>query len=596
MTVAIKKFGNANGYVYGYDQLNRIKKMDTWNSATAGALPSTWTFSTAYNERITYDPNGNIKTYVRNTNTGAQMDNLGYNYYAGTNRLQQVTDVIAAGTFATDIDNQAIATNYVYDGIGNLVKDSSESLNVVWSPYGKVLTANRLNATTNIQTQYGYDAMQNRVLKTFINVTDTTRSYYIRDAQGNTMAVYTRRRDTVVWTEQHLYGSSRLGIWESNLRLTPSVDTLKRGRILEGQKRYELTNHLGNVLVTVNDRRKGTDTNNDGFFDVYDGVEITATDFYSFGLEMTGRTFQASSYRYGFNGKENDRSSWSSTQLVQDYGNRLYNPVTGKFLSVDPIHDEYPELTPYQFASNSPMLNVDLDGLEAAAYWNTAKEFFGGVGDGLQQLSRDLAVVRPADENDPKTLKESWQQIKNIPQNIKNIPSTLRKVYSEGTLREKVKTTVALVGMVSTLKNGGPKVTGVVQNSFRATKLVSKFKLAQRALVLAALKERPYMISAVTDAKTGITYFGENRGIKSLEDVNDALKGKLPEKSKYDDYTTYNCAECDAYNNALKAGAKWEDLQDLHTQKWDNKSKSYIDVERCDNCKTTFKDKSPTSE
>lgn len=55
MTVAIKKFGNANGYVYGYDQLNRIKKMDTWNSATAGALPAAWLFNTAYNERVTYD-------------------------------------------------------------------------------------------------------------------------------------------------------------------------------------------------------------------------------------------------------------------------------------------------------------------------------------------------------------------------------------------------------------------------------------------------------------------------------------------------------------------------------------------------------------
>lgn len=294
------------------------------------------------------------------------MDNLGYTYYAGTNRLQQVTDVIAAGTFATDIDNQAVTTNYVYDGIGNLVKDSSESLNVVWSPYGKVLTANRLNATTNIQTQYGYDAMQNRILKTFINVADTTRSYYIRDAQGNTMAVYTRRRDTVVWTEQHLYGSSRLGIWESNLRLTPSVDVTKSGRIQEGQKRYELTNHLGNVLVTVNDRRKGTDTNGDSFFDVYDGVEITATDFYPFGLEMQGRTFQAASYRYGFNGKENDRSSWSSTQLVQDYGMRLYNPAIGRFLSVDPLADDYPWYTPYQFAGNMPIWAVDVDGLEPA--------------------------------------------------------------------------------------------------------------------------------------------------------------------------------------------------------------------------------------
>ena len=67
MTVAIKKFGNANGYVYGYDQLNRIKKMDTWNTTTAGGLPSTWTLKTAYNERITYDPNGKEVTDLTDT-------------------------------------------------------------------------------------------------------------------------------------------------------------------------------------------------------------------------------------------------------------------------------------------------------------------------------------------------------------------------------------------------------------------------------------------------------------------------------------------------------------------------------------------------
>jgi RHS repeat-associated protein len=469
MTVAIKKFGNANGYVYGYDQLNRIKKMDTWNSATAGALPATWTANAAYRENISYDPNGNIMKYLRHANTGVRMDSLSYKYKNGTNQLVYIKDSVPTANFTTDIDNQANLNNYVYDGIGNLVSDVSEGLGVTWSPYGKVLDATR----TGIKTLYGYDAMQNRVVKTFIQATDTTRSYYIRDAQGNTMAVYTRRRDTVTWTEQHLYGSSRLGIWESNLRLTPSVDATKSGRIQEGQKRYELTNHLGNVLVTVNDRRKGTDSNGDGFFDVYDGVEITATDYYPFGLEMAGRSFQAALYRYGFNGKENDRSSWSSTQLVQDYGMRLYNPAIGKFLSVDPIHDEYPELTPYQFASNSPMLNVDFDGLEATEYWNKTKEVLGGIADGLKQLSHDLAPIRPADENDPKTLKESLEQLKSIPQNIKNIPSTLRKVYTEGTLREKVKATVAIVGTIASLKSGGPKgaMVGVVKNANEVNKL-----------------------------------------------------------------------------------------------------------------------------
>jgi len=48
----------------------------------------------------------------------------------------------------------------------------------------------------------------------------------------------------------------------------------------------------------------------------------------------------------------------------QDYGMRIYDPRLGRFLSTDPITDEYPELTPYQFASNTPIQAIDLDGLE----------------------------------------------------------------------------------------------------------------------------------------------------------------------------------------------------------------------------------------
>jgi len=44
---------------------------------------------------------------------------------------------------------------------------------------------------------------------------------------------------------------------------------------------------------------------------------------------------------------------------------RIYVGRLGKFLSVDPISMEYPELSPYQFASNTPIWAIDIDGLEA---------------------------------------------------------------------------------------------------------------------------------------------------------------------------------------------------------------------------------------
>ena len=79
---------------------------------------------------------------------------------------------------------------------------------------------------------------------------------------------------------------------------------------------------------------------------------------------MPGRKYEAQSgYRYGFNGKEKDKVLNSLT--AYDYGFRIYNPGIGKFLSVDPLSQKYPELTPFQFASNTPIQAIDLDGLEA---------------------------------------------------------------------------------------------------------------------------------------------------------------------------------------------------------------------------------------
>ena len=47
-----------------------------------------------------------------------------------------------------------------------------------------------------------------------------------------------------------------------------------------------------------------------------------------------------------------------------DYGFRIYNPSIARFLSVDPLTRSYPMLPPYQFASNTPINSIDIDGLE----------------------------------------------------------------------------------------------------------------------------------------------------------------------------------------------------------------------------------------
>ncbi|REC80460.1 hypothetical protein DRF60_01755 [Chryseobacterium elymi] len=111
--------------------------------------------------------------------------------------------------------------------------------------------------------------------------------------------------------------------------------------------------------------------------------------------------------------------------------------------------------------------------------------------------------------------------------------------------------------------------------------------------ILSSSGKKPYVISAVIDSETGRVFYGTNRTIKSMNEVNPTLKSHLPKQS-LEEWSTYNCAECDAFNSALNAGAKWKNLKDMHTIQF--KNGKYIDFTRCQNCQQTFKSIKPTSE
>jgi RHS repeat-associated protein len=86
-------------------------------------------------------------------------------------------------------------------------------------------------------------------------------------------------------------------------------------------------------------------------------------------------------YRYDFNGKETDAESG-----YEDFNMRMYRPELGKFLSIDPVANYYPELSTYQFASNTPIWAIDFNGTQAVV-------ILGGgdlLCDGLSQTTKDI--------------------------------------------------------------------------------------------------------------------------------------------------------------------------------------------------------------
>jgi RHS repeat-associated protein len=259
-------FGHkARAYAYRYDELNRIAHARHYhrNSGNTAWERSVDTNSDLeYEENYTYDPAGNIDSLRRQgykSGADSDMDSLLYHYWwvdsgaldvykydswtnqyhwngswhamapdSATNRLAYVDDYEGAQISSAwnDLGDQSWA-NYMYDGIGQLVRDEAEDLDIGWTAYHKVDSIDK-NATVTgavSEISFGYDAMQHRVSKLVQHhsSTDYEKDYYIYDAQGNVMAIYSENKvsSTVTTTQDELpiYGSDRLGMVRRNLTL-----------------------------------------------------------------------------------------------------------------------------------------------------------------------------------------------------------------------------------------------------------------------------------------------------------------------------------------------------------------------------------------
>jgi RHS repeat-associated protein len=435
MGVNIGKLNQPQLYNYVYDQLNRLVSMQAWrgfNSATNSW--SAMAATTDHQENITYDGNGNILSYFRNGNTSAgkplDMDKLAY-YYAvdgsgnkKNNQLLYVYDTVALATnYTEDIDRQSVG-NYEYDSIGNLTRDNAEKISAItWNVYGKIsqITKNTTTVVGDLQLiRYGYDASGNRIRKTAYYNQDATNyraahTWYVRDASGNVMATYTSAglmpknstRDTtskvpLYLSELHMYGSSRLGIWSRNVNMdvlptgggtvallgSAGIDTFNRGN-----KFFELSNHLGNVLVTVSDRKIGQSPVNN-LYTSFTADVVSATDYAPFGMQMVGRTFSAGAYRYGFNGKENADEITTGGYAFEA---RVYNSRIGRFLSYDPRQAEYPWQSTYAYYRNSPISTIDFLGM--GDYYDKNGQRLGSdgktkkitIGKGKKAVTKEIA-------------------------------------------------------------------------------------------------------------------------------------------------------------------------------------------------------------
>lgn len=163
------------------------------------------------------------------------------------------------------------------------------------------------------------------------------------------------------------------------------------------------------------------------------GRIIEEDHYYAYGLKIVAISSQKlpDSNEGNIDNKNlyNDKELFDDADLNwYDYGFRNYDAQIGRFTQLDPLTWDYPFLTNYQYASNDPILNIDLDGLEGfnAAYTGVgiaANQLDDVVVKCVAQKAASSAVGSWAISNTVNVLSESLKavnSIKNIPNNISN--------------------------------------------------------------------------------------------------------------------------------------------------------------------------------
>ncbi len=410
---------------YTYDPIGNLTSVSNTATAVpsglGGTYSNTYTYDaadrlvsasgTGFTLSMTYSPAGRIGTKVQNS-SGTYSTNTNRVYaYCNDNQPHAVRRV--SGMLG------AIRDDFIYDANGNLAQHTYHAYNndatrtLYWTDDSRLYAS----IDENYMSLYGYDpsgeryskivglsnvmdinAYERNVYTIFNGVTLYPSPYIVASNHGYTKHIYAGTDrictkignggiDSLIQASDSLQGNAsmlmdmQLNDISGRIIVAAPVSCNKK---IDGTTNSNLTNNQPEVLHTgVKPEFLYTDFHNtmDELIQ-YNNSEETARYFYhpdhlgsaSWITNATGYPVQHMQYlpygephidqhtgtyneRYTFSGKEKD----SETGYYY-FGARYYNPDLSLWLSVDPMSDKYPSLSPYNYCAWNPMKLVDPDG------------------------------------------------------------------------------------------------------------------------------------------------------------------------------------------------------------------------------------------
>ena len=320
----------ANAWALSYDGASRMTDARRYTGSLASSANMTASTSAEVNpfsERaISYDRNGNITALTRYGQAAASAEDILAYTYSG-NRIASIANTGTLGG----------GGSYSHDANGNVTHDGLAGLDLQY---------NLLNLTKRISSG-------GTTLADYHYLADGTRAAAERgDGTG------VQYRGSLIYTKEADGGLELDCALTSGGRIANDAGTL--------QVQHFIRDHLGSVRTVV---------------DGSTGDVLETSDYLPFGKrwDLTGgqaaQTITDPTNRWRFSGKET-QSFYNPAIPYNDFGARLHDPRTGRWLGVDPLAEKYYSLSMFGYCAGNPIKNTDYNG---ADIWDKIAGVFIGV-------------------------------------------------------------------------------------------------------------------------------------------------------------------------------------------------------------------------
>ena len=352
-------------YDFSYDELNRLT--DAKYSVLLGFGSSSYDTSYSYNKM------GGIVSLRRKGYmdfmplVGATIDDLTLEYTG--NRLKRISDAAGSdplhqGAFSF-IDGANKPVEYDYDANGNMTKDLNKQISLIEYNSQNLPSRISINDSCRIGYAYGADGVKHHqehyTNRNMIVIPDPGTGFEVNSGGskspsstssvssstgnglpdypsfdiGDMVPAYAKDYTSTDYCGNVIYESGVL----ARILTGEGYITLSNDSVIY---HYFLTDHLGNNRVVMKQN----------------GVVEQVNEYYPFG-GLQGKNSNDGVQPNKFGGKELDRMYGLD---LYDFVARPYDPGWGGFITMDPLCEKYPWVSPYAYCMNNPMNAIDPDG------------------------------------------------------------------------------------------------------------------------------------------------------------------------------------------------------------------------------------------